>query len=90
MFQLFEGDFRISHIVIVCYNEIICKNSLKFFKINNNKGKLNRGIQLTLVISNLMGLWKNFESTVVRLKRSYENRKCSLFNDERETTLAKF
>jgi hypothetical protein len=30
-------------------------------------------IQLTLVISNSMGLWKKFESTVVRLKRSYEN-----------------
>ena len=30
-------------------------------------------IQLTLVISNLMGPWKKFESTVVRLKRSYEN-----------------
>ena len=30
-------------------------------------------IQLTLVISNSMGPWKKFESTVVRLKRSYEN-----------------
>ena len=30
-------------------------------------------VQLTLVISNLMGPWKKFESTVVRLKRSYEN-----------------
>ena len=30
-------------------------------------------IQLTLVISNWMGPWKKFESTVVRLKRSYEN-----------------
>jgi hypothetical protein len=29
--------------------------------------------QLTLVISNSMGPWKKFESTVVRLKRSYEN-----------------
>jgi hypothetical protein len=28
---------------------------------------------LTLVISNSMGPWKKFESTVVRLKRSYEN-----------------
>jgi hypothetical protein len=47
-------------------------------------------VQLTLVISNSMGPWKKFESTVVRLKRRYENRKCSLFNDERETTRAKF
>jgi hypothetical protein len=30
-------------------------------------------IQLTLVISNPMGPWKKFESTVVRLKRSYED-----------------
>ena len=30
-------------------------------------------VQLTLVISNSMGPWKKFESTVVRLKRSYEN-----------------
>ena len=30
-------------------------------------------IQLTLVISNSMGPWKKIESTVVRLKRSYEN-----------------
>jgi hypothetical protein len=28
---------------------------------------------LTLVISNSMGPWKKFNSTVVRLKRSYEN-----------------
>ena len=30
-------------------------------------------LQLTLVISNSMGPWKIFESTVVRLKRSYED-----------------
>jgi hypothetical protein len=30
-------------------------------------------LQLTLVISNSMGQWKKFESTVVRLERSYEN-----------------
>ena len=30
-------------------------------------------IQLTLVISNSMGPWNKFESTVVRLKRSYED-----------------
>ena len=28
---------------------------------------------MTLVISNSMGPWKKFESTVVRLKRSYED-----------------
>ena len=32
-----------------------------------------RTVQLTLVISNSMGPWKKFESTVVRLKRSYGN-----------------
>ena len=30
-------------------------------------------VQLTLVISNSIGPWKKFESTVVRLKRSYED-----------------
>ena len=30
-------------------------------------------VQLTLVISNSMGPWKKFESTVVRLKRGYED-----------------
>ena len=30
-------------------------------------------VQMTLVTSNLMGPWKKFESTVLRLKRSYEN-----------------
>ena len=30
-------------------------------------------IQSTLVTSNSMGPWKKFESTVVRLKRSYED-----------------
>ena len=30
-------------------------------------------VQLTLVISNSMGPWKTFESTVVRLMRSYED-----------------
>ena len=46
-------------------------------------------IQLTLVISNSMGPWEKFESTVVRLKRSYENIG-SVVNDKRETTRAKF
>ena len=35
--------------------------------------KLSTYIQLTLVISNSMGPWKKFESTVVRHKRSYED-----------------
>jgi hypothetical protein len=30
-------------------------------------------LQLTFVFSNLMGPWNKFESTLVRLKRSYEN-----------------
>jgi hypothetical protein len=48
-------------------------------------------IQLTLVISNSMGPWIKFESTVVRLKEElWKYRKCNLFNDERETTRAKF
>ena len=37
------------------------------------KSQLLIEIQLTLVISNSMGPCKKFESTVVRLKRSYEN-----------------
>jgi hypothetical protein len=37
------------------------------------KPKMQKMVQLTLVISNSMGPWKKFESTVVRLKRSYEN-----------------
>ena len=47
-------------------------------------------LQLTLVISNSMGPWKKFESTVVRLEELRKYQKCSLFNDERETTRAKF
>ena len=38
-----------------------------------NKSTIYIYIQLTLVISNSMGPWKKFESTVVRLKRSYED-----------------
>ena len=30
-------------------------------------------VQLTLVISNSMGPWKKFESTIVRLERRYKN-----------------
>ena len=40
---------------------------------SQKKNKSNLHIQLTLVISNSMGPWKKFESTVVRLKRSYED-----------------
>jgi hypothetical protein len=48
-------------------------------------------LQLTFVFSNLMGPWNKFESTLVRLKRSYENTgSVVLFNDERETTRVKF
>jgi hypothetical protein len=43
-------------------------------KKNPFDGKMKKNeLQLTLVISNLMGPWKKFESTVVRLKRSYED-----------------
>ena len=44
----------------------------KFENINLPKKNLYE-LQLTLIISNSMGQWKKFESTVVRLKRSYEN-----------------
>ena len=37
------------------------------------KRRVSGHVQLTLVISNSMGPWKKFESTVVRLKRSYED-----------------
>ena len=37
------------------------------------KRQKDKQLQLTLVISNSMGPWKKFESTVVRLKRSYED-----------------
>ena len=37
------------------------------------KSIVDKQLQLTLVISNSMGPWKKFESTVVRLKRSYED-----------------
>jgi hypothetical protein len=40
---------------------------------NEKKKKKELELQLTLVISNSMGPWKKFESTVVRLKRSYED-----------------
>ena len=41
-------------------------------KVKKNR-KLVIKVQLTLVISNSMGPWKKFESTVVRLKKSYED-----------------
>ena len=49
-------------------------------------------VQLTLVISNSMGPWKKFESTIVRPTQEELRKywKCSLFNDERETTRVKF
>ena len=42
-----------------------------FVEKKNFLGKIKNRLQLTLVISNSMGPWKKFESTVVRLKRSY-------------------
>ena len=64
----------------------------EFKKSANQKQELPvAAIQLTLVISNSMGPWKKFESTVVRLKRSYEDTGSVVcFNNERETTRAKF
>jgi hypothetical protein len=52
---------------MVC--KIYCITHLIKLKIGFKIFKL----QLTLVISNSMGPWKKFESTVVRLKRSYED-----------------
>ena len=49
------------------------KRTKKLFFYNEFIGKFCLYIQLTLVISNSMGPWKKFESTVVRLKRSYED-----------------
>jgi hypothetical protein len=46
----------------IMFSSRFCPNS--FFVLD---------IQLTLVISNSMGPWKKIESTVVWLKRSYEN-----------------
>jgi hypothetical protein len=42
-------------------------------KIDQKRVSILHKVQLTLVISNSMGPWKKFESTVVRLKRSYED-----------------
>ena len=52
-------------IYLIFYNE---KKNIQMFMDG-----IQQKIQLTLVISNSMGPWKKFESTVVRLKRSYEN-----------------
>ena len=45
-------------------------------------------LQLTLVISNSKVPWKKFRSSTQ--EELWKYRKCSLFNDERETTRAKF
>jgi predicted transcriptional regulator len=50
------------------YLEVISRFT-RFKEFNGEK----KTVQLTLVISKSMGPWKKFESTVVRLKRSYEN-----------------
>ena len=52
-----------------CYDKV-CFFYSSFYFINSIF-LLNKNVQLTLVISNSMGPWKKFESTVVRLKRSY-------------------
>ena len=82
-------------ICFVCFDKQISKLH-SYSNIYNSKKKSSSidgwfiYIQLTLVISNWMGRWKKFESTVVRLKRSYENTGSVVWNDERETTRAKF
>jgi hypothetical protein len=58
---------------IYCRHKMIwftCTSTYNFFSVQIHLQNL---LQLTLVISNSMGPWKKFESTVVRLKRSYEN-----------------
>ena len=58
-------------------NDMLCDLLYKVFNFVSIKKfqkilkKLYIYIQSTLVISNSMGPWKTFESTVVRLKRSY-------------------
>ena len=53
------------------FHEQLCNKFL--YQWENQFFNLEFYIQLTLVISNSMGPWKKFKSTVVRLKRSYEN-----------------
>ena len=53
--------------------DIKCQSGLLFKEITLKKYCNGNDIQLTLVISNSMGPWKKLESTVVRLKRSYED-----------------
>ena len=53
------------------FHEQLCNKFL--YQWENQFFNLEFYIQLTLVISNSMGPWKKFKSTVVWLKRSYEN-----------------
>ena len=58
----------------ICYSIILCSCLINYIHcICLRESNSFNEIQLTLVISNSMGPWKKFESTVVRLKRSYEN-----------------
>ena len=53
--------------------EIICSWTVEILIFWSSLKHQIHDIQLTLVISNSMGPWKKFESTVVWLERSYEN-----------------
>ena len=66
--ELFWYLFHVEQ-TILKGNSITMQIFVFYFLSLQNKNN----IQLTLVISNSMGPWKKFESTVVRLKRSYEN-----------------
>ena len=86
-FYLFEVRWRLS-------KGIVNLEDMISFLININqwlKRSNANNIQLTLVISNSMGPWQKFESTVVRLKRSYEiTGSVVCLTTKRETTRAKF
>ena len=71
-------------------DDAICRGVRPWIWILKNKN-IDNILQLTLVISNSMGPWKKFRinrsSTQEELRRY---RKRGLFNNERETTRAKF
>ena len=63
-------------VIIILYCKTIHAFYIVYILLYNtilNWFSLTLQLQLTLVISNAMGPWKKFKSTVVRLKRSYEN-----------------
>jgi hypothetical protein len=71
-FPLYHYHYKIQQFIIIsCLKIVKAENNAKNYLFS----MINRflDIQLTLVISNSMGPWKTFESTVVRLMRSYED-----------------